>query len=200
MATAAEQFVERVTKLPASNKAAIMVVIAALITAGNYFGLIQGTQEAIDSAIREMRAEEDKWIQNKGIADNLNEYRKQKDVLEQRLAAALKQMPEEANIDAIISSFYEIGTKSGLEINLVEPKAESGKGFYAEIPMGLTVTGNYHEIAVFFDSISKMERIVNISGIKLSKPRIKNEKVLVDSSFTATTFRFIPQPKKAGGT
>jgi type IV pilus assembly protein PilO len=197
MATAAEQFVERVTKLPPLQRAAIMVAIAALITSGNYFGLVQGMQDEIDGAVREMRAEEERWIKNKGIAGGLGEYRKQKELLEQRLAAALKQMPEEANIDGLVSSFYELGTKSGLEITSLEPKGEIRGAFYAEIPMALTVAGNYHDIAVFFDSVGRMERIVNISGIKLSNPRTKNEKVLVDSSFTATTFRFLPTPAGA---
>lgn len=198
MATATEQFIERVTKLPTSQKAAVIVFIVGGITAGNYFGLIQSTQDAIESEIRVMREEENKWIQNKGIADNLNEYRKQKELLEQRLQAALTEMPEEANIEAIISNFYDLGTKTGLDLTVVEPKAENKQTFYAEIPIVLNATGNFHEIALFFDSVSKMKRIVNVSGLKLTNPRLKNEKLLIDATFVATTFRFVPQPAAQG--
>ena len=85
------------------------------------------------------------------------------------------------------------GPPSDLRINSIEPKAESKSQFYAEVPLALTVTGNYHEIAVFFDSISKLKRIINITGIRMQNPKLKNEQINVDAVFVATAFRFLPQ-------
>jgi type IV pilus assembly protein PilO len=199
MATQAEQFVERVTKLPIGQKIAIIVFVAAALTAGNYFLLVSPTEDAFEGALKKMRSLEDEMIQNQAIANNLNQYRKEKELLEQQLQKALSELPAEANIEQLIQSLYEIGVKSGLTINNIEPKGENRAQFYAEVPLLMAVTGNYHEIAVFFDSISKLKRIVNITGIRLGTPRLKNEKVLVDATYTATAFRFLPQPGQATG-
>lgn len=194
MATQTEQLIESVTKLPAAQKIAVVVFIAAALTAANFFLLVQPTWDEAEASLKQMRALEDELIQNQAIANNLQQYRKEKEQLEQQLAKALTELPEEANIDALVQSLYEIGVKSGLSITNIEPKGESRAQFYAEIPLAMTVVGNYHEIAVFFDAVGKLKRIVNISGIKVGTPRFKNEKVLVEAKYTATAFRFLPQP------
>jgi type IV pilus assembly protein PilO len=57
------------------------------------------------------------------------------------------------------------------------------------------VTGNYHEIGVFLDAISKLARIVNVTNIKMSGSKTVNEKLVVQASYLATTFRFLPEGK-----
>lgn len=197
MATQAEQFVERVTKLPLGQKLGIIVFLAAGISAANYFLLIEPTREEFETSLKRMRALEDEMIQNQAIANNLSQYRKEKELLEQQLQKALAELPAEANIEGLVQSLYEIGTKSGLVINSIEPKAENRSQFYAEVPLNLVVNGNYHEIAVFFDSISKLKRIINVTGIKMSGPKLKNEQINVDATFVATAFRFVAPPQTA---
>ena len=72
-----------------------------------------------------------------------------------------------------------------------EPNAEVDVNFYAKIPVRMEITGNYHSIAVFFDKVSKLARIVNVTDIELGDPKIVNQKVVLDAKFTATTFKFI---------
>jgi type IV pilus assembly protein PilO len=57
----------------------------------------------------------------------------------------------------------------------------------------MAVTGNYHEIGVFLDSVSKLARIVNVTNIKMGGVKTVNEKLVVNASYVATTFRFLPQ-------
>jgi type IV pilus assembly protein PilO len=195
MATPVEQFMERITKLPMPQKVGILAGIVVLITGGNYYFFVMDAVSQFESNVKRMQALEDKMIQNQQIAKNLNQYRKQKEQLEQELAKALTELPEEANIEGLIDSLNEMGTKAGLEVNSIEPKPESKgpDGLYAEIPLALTVTGNFHELAVFLDSVRQLKRIINITNIKITHPRMKNEKVLIDASYTATAFRFLPQ-------
>lgn len=194
MATKFDQFVEKVTKLPVPQKAGIALFIAAAMTAGTFFLLVQPTWEQAQRSIKKMRALEDELIQNQAIANNLQQYRKEKELLEQQLAKALTELPEDANIDALIESLYAIGTDSGLVIVNIEPKGERKQDFYAEVPLAMTVTGNYHQIAVFFDQISKLKRIINVTGIKLTDPKMQNEKIQLKATYTATAFRFLPKP------
>jgi type IV pilus assembly protein PilO len=66
----------------------------------------------------------------------------------------------------------------------------------------MRVNGSYHEIAVFLDRLSKMPRIVNVTDLNMTKPRIENKKIVLDSEYLATTYRFLEQPSggaKAAG-
>jgi type IV pilus assembly protein PilO len=118
------------------------------------------------------------------------------DVLEQKLAEALTELPEKKEIDELLAQLNDVGKKSGLEIARVEPGKESVTSgeFFARIPIKMTVSGNYHEISMFLQEVANMRRIVNVNGIALDKPSVKNEKVVLQSTFVATTFRFVDQP------
>lgn len=193
MATKFDEFVEKVTKLPTAHKAGIVIAIAGVLTAATFFVLVQPMWDDTTRAIKRMRTLENELIQNQAIANNLQQFRKEKELLEQQLAKALTELPEDANIEALVESLYTLGSDSGLVIENIEPKGQRNQQFYAEVPLAMAVTGNYHEIAVFFDQISKLKRIINITGIKLGTPTLKNEKVDLKATYTATAFRFLPQ-------
>jgi type IV pilus assembly protein PilO len=135
------------------------------------------------------------------IAQNLNERRREMDVLEQRLAEAITELPESKDLEELLAQLNDIGKKSGLEISAVQPGREavtSGE-FFARIPIKMTVNGNYHEIAMFLQELANMRRIVNVNNIKLTGATVKSEKVVLQSTFLATTFRFVTvkqEPKK----
>ena len=136
------------------------------------------------------------------IAQNLNERRREMDVLEQKLAEALTELPENKDVEELLAQINDIGKKSGLEISRVEPGAETvgGGDFFARIPIKMAVSGNYHEIAMFLQEVANMRRIVNVNNIQLGGARLKNEKVVLSSTFLATTFRFVntnPKPVEA---
>src|SRR3954467_1213419 len=143
----------------------------------------------------QLRALEDELIQKQSIANNLAQFKHEKEILERRLAQALTELPNEANIDDLIRSLAEIGTKSGLTINTIDPQPEQRQSFYASIPIVMSVSGNYHEIGVFLDALSKLARIVNVTNIKMSGAKLINEKLQVNASYVATTFRFLPDQK-----
>jgi type IV pilus assembly protein PilO len=141
------------------------------------------------------------FTEKQAIANDLNRFRKEKELLEQRLEEALAELPEQKNIDELLQLFQDRAQKAGLEINTIEPKAEQSQGFYATIPIPMTVTGNFHEIATFFDALGRLRRIVNVSEISLDQPKEVKGKVVVTAKFMLTTFMFVEQPggKKKGG-
>src|SRR5262249_61301775 len=110
---------------------------------------------------------------------------------------ALTELPEKKDIDELLAQLNDIGKKSGLEIARVEPGGETPAAFFAKIPIKMSVSGNYHEIAMFMQEIANMRRIVNVNNIKLGAPSLKNDKVVLSSEFLATTFRFVEQPAPA---
>ena len=186
-----EQLIERFLKVRLELKLAGVAGVILALTAGVYFIWITDLQQAEESNQRQIQKLEDDLIQKQAIANNLQEYRHQKEVLEQRLQEALTELPNDANIDELLSQLNEVGVKAGLQLSSVEPGTETKEGsFYSKIPVKLSVVGNYHEIALFFDMVGKLQRIVNISDIQLKSPEKKGDKVVLRVDCLATTFRF----------
>ncbi|HXN83584.1 MAG TPA: type 4a pilus biogenesis protein PilO [Myxococcales bacterium] len=193
MALTTQELLTRVNKVPLPQKLIAVGVVVLGITAANWFVAISPTMDVIQQRQAEQRRLEDDLIQKQSIANNLAQFRHEKEILERRLQQALTELPNEANIDDLIRSISEVGNKSGLIINTIEPMGEQKQSFYASIPIVMSVTGNYHEIGVFLDSVSKLARIVNVTNIKMGGVKTVNEKLVVNASYVATTFRFLPQ-------
>jgi type IV pilus assembly protein PilO len=193
---------ERLAKAPPAVRFGGLAALVVLLTAANFFFGIQPLEVEMEQQQAEQRKMDLDLAEKSEIAQNLNERRREMDVLEQKLAEALTELPENKDIEELLAQINDIGKKSGLEIARVEPGPETvgGGDFFARIPIKMVVSGNYHEIAMFLQEVSTMRRIVNVNNIKLDGAKVKNEKVMLNSSFLATTFRFVhaakqPDPK-----
>jgi type IV pilus assembly protein PilO len=60
----------------------------------------------------------------------------------------------------------------------------------------MQMRGTYHDVALFLDRVKRLDRIVNVSDIQLKKPRIEGERVMLEGSCTATTFRFLDEAER----
>src|SRR5437870_12942288 len=193
MALTGQDILNAVNKAPVGQKVGVVAAVIVALTAANWYFFVDPMQTQINQRQATLRQLEDELIQKQSIANNLAQFKHEKEILERRLAQALTQLPNEANIDDLIRSLSEIGTKSGLTINSIEPQAEQRQSFYAAIPIVMSVTGNYHEIGVFLDSLSKLARIVNVTNMRMGGAKMVNEKLLINATYIATTFRFVPE-------
>lgn len=192
-----DKYLDQFVKAPPATKFGGLAIAVVLMTVANFFLAIQPTEDAIKIEVAQRRTLDLELAEKSEIAQNLNDRRREMDVLEQKLAEALTELPEKKDIEELLAQINDIGKKSGLEISSVTPDKEfvGGGEFFARIPLKMTVSGNYHEIALFLQEMANMRRIVNVNNIKLEQPALKNEKVVLQSSFLATTFRFVEQPK-----
>ena len=193
-----EQLLERINKAPNQLKFGVMFGVVAALTAANYFMLIDPAEQEILSQRGQQVALEKTLAEKQEIAQNLNERRKEMDELERKLLAALSELPEKKDVDELLAQLNDIGKKSGLEISAVTPGNEVPAAFFARIPIKVSVSGNYHEVALFLQEIAGLRRIVNVNNIHLGNGVVRNEKVVLTSDFLATTFRFLDQPKPGG--
>jgi type IV pilus assembly protein PilO len=189
-----DKYLDQIAKAAPAVKYGGLAAAVIALTALNFFLVISPVEDTITKQISKQRQLDLQLSEKQEIAQNLNERRREMDVLEQKLAEALTELPEQKDMDELLSQLNDIGKKSGLEISKVEPAGESRDAFFARIPVRMNVTGNYNEIAMFLQEVSTMRRIVNVNGIKLGSPSMRNEKVVLHSSFVATTFRFVDKP------
>jgi type IV pilus assembly protein PilO len=206
---AMDQLIERIAKAPSGTKVGGLVAVVVAVTALN--GLATGLprvgdsimdiEAKIESADAEQRRLDGDLIEKTAIANNLNQFRREKELLEQKLAEALAELPEEKNLDELLQLFQDRAAKAGLEITSIEPQGAVSEGFYAKIPMPMAVTGSFHEIATFFDAVGRLRRIVNVSSISMDSPKDTQGRVVVNAKFLATTFMFVknaPAPVAQG--
>jgi type IV pilus assembly protein PilO len=148
-------------------------------------------EEKLQGAAREQRRLDQDLTEKQAIANNLNEYRRERDQLDQRLREALAELPDDKRIDELLQALQERAVKAGLDILTIEPQPQVNEGFYARIPVPMTVEGDYHEVATFLDSIGRLQRIVNVNNLSFDQPRDQNGRVVLSAKFLATTFMFV---------
>lgn len=191
-----EKLISDFQKTPLPTKLAVLLVIIVGMCAGNYFMLIEDIENRIVALKSEQQTLDSDYTQKQTIANNLNEFKRQKEQLEQQLAQAITELPNAAEIDELLRQLNDVGKKAGLSITSVTPGREAPESFFVRIPIGMAVQGSYEEIALFFENVSRLRRIVNISNVNLGGSTRKAEKVVLNATFSATTFRFA-QPATA---
>ncbi len=119
------------------------------------------------------------------------------------LAAKFKEaalvIPDTKEIPSLLSSISSQGSGAGLDIMSFVPGNETAKQFYAEIPVSLSVTGTYHNVGYFLDTVSKLPRIVNVSKISLGGPKLQDGEMLIDAKLDMVTYKFIEPTNAAPG-
>jgi type IV pilus assembly protein PilO len=199
-----EQLIERVAKARRAVKIAVLAVAIAAVTALNYFVIgfptfgksIAELEQRIQAGQREQKKLDADYAEKQAIANNLNEFRREKEVLEQRLREALAELPDDKRIDELLQLFQDRATKAGLDILTIEPQPQVSEGFYARIPIPMSVLGDYHEIATFLDAIGRLQRIVNVNNLTFEQPKDQAGRLVLTAKFLATTFMFV-EPKDA---
>lgn len=170
-----------------------------LLLVGLFFTFIYKPKVA---RINELKEEFDglqvRLTKARASAKELDKYLKEYKEAQGKFRLALQLLPDKKEIPSLLEDISKSGLRSGLEFLLFKPEPEVLKGFYAEIPVTIKVKGGYHNLAVFFDQVGRLSRIVNISNIKITGTKgPKKGKTYLDASCVATTFRFLEQAPKA---
>jgi len=112
------------------------------------------------------------------------------------LKRAQARLPDQREIADLLDNVAASGRQAGLEITLFRQKPEVLHDFYAEVPVEMQMRGTYQDVALFLDRVKRLDRIVNVANIQLTKPRLEGERMLLDAACTATTFRFLDEAER----
>jgi type IV pilus assembly protein PilO len=182
---------------PASIKFGVFAFLfIAIIAAGIYFD----TTEQLKVLERHERTELELKEQFKVKAERaakLELYKEQLAEMEASFGALLRQLPETTEVESLLVDVSQTGLAAGLEVKKFKPSAEEKKGFYAELPITLEVSGSYHQLATFISGIAALPRIVTISDMKLEpfdQEETSNAKLKM--SATAKTYRYLQEDEQ----
>jgi len=184
-----------IKKLPRYARIIISFAPALIIAIVVTIVLILPKTKEIKAIENKISAQVNEIAKNESKAAKLSELTAENERLRRRLVELKEQLPEEKEVSGLLKQVSDLCIKSGLQITFWKPeqKKTHPSGIVYEIPVKVDLTGSYHNVGYFFSSLTKLNRIVNLSDIKFSQPRMEKENVIVNITFNATTFSAIPE-------
>jgi len=190
----------------------LVILGGAVVTAALYYTVFKSQTEKNVAA---QHALEDKIREN----NELESYRPKLKQIEQQLAELKQQLeieqrivPDEKQVDGFITMMDAEAVKAGVELRRYTAKDVKQQQYYTEVPFDMELDGPYYSALNFFDRVSKLERIVNISSLMVATVKnpsgakakhtyqyAPNESII--ATFTATTYfsRDLQPPAAAAG-
>ena len=173
-----------------------ITLFVAIIGAGIYFD----TQDQLQVLERKERKEtelKDEFRVKADKAAKLELYKEQLAEMEASFGALLRQLPETTEVESLLVDVSQTGLAAGLEIKKFKPSSEEKKGFYAELPITLEVSGSFHQLATFISGIAALPRIVTISDMTLEPFSVEDQTAgKLKMAATAKTYRYLQEDEQ----
>ena len=176
-------------------KAGAFVLIFIVIQVAFFFLLWSDQKDQIEKGQQDVAKQKETFLEKKKLAVNLEAYKQQRAEIEQSFGALLKQLPNKSEMDALLIDINQAGLGRGLQFELFKPAvSENLAEFYAELPVSIKVTGNYHDLGAFASDVAKMPRIVLLTDLKVDPP---NKEGLLSMEAVAKTYRYLDEEEVA---
>jgi type IV pilus assembly protein PilO len=192
---------KNIAALPLPVKVVGIGIICLLILGAGYWFVIADELQERDAARRQEESLRQTYLAKKQLALNLDVYRKQMEEIQESFGSLLRQLPNTTEVPDLLVDITQAGLGRGLEFSLFRPEPEKPRDFYAELPISLTVSGTYHELAEFISDVAALPRIVTFGNISITSG--KGDKLSMQA--IARTYRYLdssevkaaaPKPKR----
>lgn len=179
--------------IPTNQKVTLLVLLLVVIGVGFYY-LVEDPQaneiQTLTAAVSKLDTE---ISANKEKVKNLEALKKLTGELGVQLAKIQEHLPPESEAATVLKQLSDLGTRIGLTLKLWRPgpRQEDSSKLFVKLPADVEMIGGYHTLALFFDRISKMPRIINVSKIKMGKGAagpVEKDRVSVQATFQLTAF------------
>nr|WP_314628071.1 type 4a pilus biogenesis protein PilO [uncultured Noviherbaspirillum sp.] len=167
-------------------------VLLAVLALGWYF-YWDGQLEELGMGEQEEQRLREAYKSKVQQAVNLDALRKQKEQVGEYVATLEKQLPSKAEMDALLSDINQAGLGRGLQFELFKPGQVVVKEYYAELPIDIKITGNYHDVGAFTSDVANLPRIVTLNNLNL----VAGKDGVLTMEAVAKTFRYLDREEVA---
>ena len=172
----------------------LFALLVAVVFAGYWFDWRNQVKE-LDAARTKEQQLRTSFLGKQKQAVNLDAYREQLATIEQEFGEMLKQLPNKSEMEALLTDINQAGLGRGLQFVLFKPAPKEKKSeFYAELPISIKLTGNYHDMGAFASDVSQLPRIVTLSNISLKQDKKSGG---LEMAATARTYRYLDDDEVA---
>jgi len=181
-------------KLPWHVQIAAMVAIAIGVGGAFYYFYEMPQQVEITAQAKELSEIRGRISKGQAMARQLPEFKKEISTLEARLESLKPILPDERDVGELLRRVQTLATQSNLQVRGFKPQAITTKEMHAEWPIALQLEGNYHNLGLFLDRVSKFPRIINIGAMNVAAKQEPSAQATMTINATATTFVLVDTP------
>jgi type IV pilus assembly protein PilO len=172
----------------------VLVAILVAIPVAGYFVLWDPQYTDLNKLRGDEETLKKDYLAKKTQAVNLDLHKQQLREIDTQFGALLKQLPNKAQMDALLVDINQAGLSRGLQFELFRPAAsESAREFYSELPITLKVVGTYHDMGAFAADVGQLPRIVTLNDVSIEASKDGN----LTMDVTARTFRYLDEDEVA---
>jgi len=190
------QFLDNILERPKLQKVAILAVTIILISALYYSFLYSPRSDEMAKLADSVEIARNEKNTKQLKAANLPRLQRDLKQLDMELKKAVAQLPNQKQIAALLTNISAKAQQAGLDVILFRPRAENYQEFYAEVPVDITVKGNFQNTVGFFDEVGRLSRLINIDNIGFKNPTIAGDSVVLETTSVATAFRFLDDAER----
>jgi type IV pilus assembly protein PilO len=172
--------------------AAIALVFAAVSAFGIYMFVIKTDIPLLERAELDERDLRATFEQKQRRAANFDAYRVQLAEIERSFGTMLRQLPGQTEIPSLLVDISQTALGAGLDEKLFQRGVEVQKEFYAEQPIKIRYSGNFHELGAFVSGVAALPRIVTLHDINI-KPVSNDAFDELTLDATAKTYRYLDE-------
>ena len=181
---------------PLIPRASVLLGLAVAILLAGWWFVWSDQLDTLAARQQDELKLKDQFIAKKTQAVNLDLYTQQLSEIDRSFGALLKQLPNKAEVEALLIEINQSGMGRGLQFDLFKPGQEIVKDFYAELPISVRLTGSYHDFGAFAGDISRLSRIVTLNNISIAvNPQAKDGSLVMDA--VTKTFRYLDEEELA---
>jgi type IV pilus assembly protein PilO len=178
---------------PLAPRVAVFIGLFIAVVALSWWLVWKDQAELLEARQAEEVQLRQDWMGKKRLALNLEAYKRQLGEADRQFGALLKQLPNKAEMDSLLSDINQAGLGRGLHFDLFKPGSEAVKDFYAEMPIAIRIVGSYHDLGRFASDVARMPRIVTLSDMDL---KTQEEGLLVMEA-NAITYRYLDEEEQS---
>lgn len=182
------------SKLPWHVQLGAFAALSIALAGAFYYFVEMKEQAAIETQARELSDIRGRITRGQTMARQLPEFRGQIATLESRLEALKPILPDERDVGDLLRRVQTLATQSNLQVRGFRPQPITTRELHAEWPIALQLEGNYHNLGVFLDRVSKFPRIINISNMVMAAKDSPTAASSMTIAATATTFVLVDPP------
>jgi type IV pilus assembly protein PilO len=190
--------IDKIQKIPTKTRAIGFGAFIAILVIAYIFQVQIPMNTRIKQLETVLAGLQDKIRENDNKIKKLDNLRAEVKSLEGRLVTLTEQLPPESEVSDLLRQIQNLVNRSGLTLKSWKPSGRKmhASGLYEEIPIAITLTGDYHHTALLFDRVGKLTRIVNILNIKMGSMKIGTDGS-PEVTITCTAMTFSAVEKKA---
>lgn len=182
---------KKIGTAPLTIKIPIIIVLCVALAVAVYFLHTTKQKQQLEKVTAEEQTLRQVFVGKQSKAANLEAYKQQLDEMRTSFGTLLRQLPNETEIETLLTDISQTGISAGLEIEYFKPEGLIQREFYSEYPIKLKVTGRYHEFAEFISGVAALPRIVTIQNIEIQPAA--NEGVKLSMELTAITYQYLDE-------